>query len=195
MGAPTVIVQKLKRLEDVVDMPIVDPIRDDEGWTSRDREGFSSTGIRGCGDAVVRDAGRARGTPFSMALLDRGPDQGSRLATVHYVGPLRLPSTSITSNVTTTSPITTSMRIGSFRSDRHRILTSPMGGDSDYDPAQKFNPRLAPICRSSFSTSSGGSVSRRYRSEVVCSNGPMMVVESSKSPRILASLGALMSNW
>ena len=41
----TVIVQKLKRLEDVVGMPIVDPIRDDEGWASRDREGFSADPI------------------------------------------------------------------------------------------------------------------------------------------------------
>mgnify|MGYP001224499778 CR=1 FL=1 len=40
----TVIVRKLKRLEDVVGMTIVDPIRDDDGWPS----------VRGRGSLPIR---------------------------------------------------------------------------------------------------------------------------------------------
>lgn len=37
----TVIVRKLKHLEDVVGMTVVDPIRDEEGWAFRDGPGYS----------------------------------------------------------------------------------------------------------------------------------------------------------
>ena len=38
----TIIVRKLKRLEDVIGMTVVDPIRDDRGWAFRDGPGHST---------------------------------------------------------------------------------------------------------------------------------------------------------
>ncbi len=43
----TVIVRKLKCLEEVVGMTVVDPIRDDEGWAFRDGEGYSEDPVNG----------------------------------------------------------------------------------------------------------------------------------------------------
>jgi len=43
----TVIVRRLKRLEDVVGMTVVDPIRDDDGWAFRDGPGFSDDPVNG----------------------------------------------------------------------------------------------------------------------------------------------------
>ncbi len=44
----TIIMRKLKRLEDVIGMTVVDPIRDDEtGWAFRDGPGFSKDPING----------------------------------------------------------------------------------------------------------------------------------------------------
>lgn len=43
----TIIVRKLKRLEDVIGMTVVDPIRDDRGWAFRDGPGHSTDPIKG----------------------------------------------------------------------------------------------------------------------------------------------------
>ncbi|MDP9254827.1 MAG: glutathione S-transferase family protein [Verrucomicrobiota bacterium] len=43
----TVIVRKLKGLEDAIDMTVVDPIRDDRGWAFRDGPGYRSDPING----------------------------------------------------------------------------------------------------------------------------------------------------
>jgi putative glutathione S-transferase len=43
----TIIVRKLKRLEDVIGMTVVDPIRDDRGWAFRDGPGHSTDPING----------------------------------------------------------------------------------------------------------------------------------------------------
>jgi len=43
----TIIVRKLKRLEDVIGMTVVDPIRDDRGWAFRDGPGHSVDPING----------------------------------------------------------------------------------------------------------------------------------------------------
>ena len=43
----TIIVRKLKQLEDVIGMTVVDPIRDDRGWAFRDGNGHSSDPING----------------------------------------------------------------------------------------------------------------------------------------------------
>ena len=43
----TIIVRKLKRLEDVVGMTVVDPIRDERGWAFRDGPGHSTDPING----------------------------------------------------------------------------------------------------------------------------------------------------
>src|SRR3989337_450089 len=39
--------RKLKRLEDVIGMTVVDPIRDDRGWAFRDGPGHSTDPING----------------------------------------------------------------------------------------------------------------------------------------------------
>lgn len=43
----TIIVRKLKRLEDVIGMTVVDPIRDDQGWAFRDGPGHSTDPVNG----------------------------------------------------------------------------------------------------------------------------------------------------
>lgn len=43
----TIIVRKLKKLEDVIGMTVVDPIRDDRGWAFRDGPGHSTDPING----------------------------------------------------------------------------------------------------------------------------------------------------
>jgi putative glutathione S-transferase len=43
----TIIVRKLKQLEDVIGMTVVDPIRDDRGWAFREGPGHSSDPING----------------------------------------------------------------------------------------------------------------------------------------------------
>jgi glutathionyl-hydroquinone reductase len=43
----TIIVRKLKRLEDVIGMTVVDPIRDERGWAFRDGPGYSADPING----------------------------------------------------------------------------------------------------------------------------------------------------
>src|SRR5205823_12906518 len=43
----TIIVRKLKKLEDVVGMTVVDPIRDDRGWAFRDGPGHTTDPING----------------------------------------------------------------------------------------------------------------------------------------------------
>jgi len=43
----TIIVRKLKRLEDVIGMTVVDPIRDDRGWAFREGPGHSLDPING----------------------------------------------------------------------------------------------------------------------------------------------------
>src|SRR6185503_6149279 len=43
----TIIVRKLKKLEDVVGMTVVDPIRDDRGWAFRDGAGHLGDPING----------------------------------------------------------------------------------------------------------------------------------------------------
>jgi putative glutathione S-transferase len=43
----TIIVRKLKRLEDVIGMSVVDPIRDDRGWAFRDGPGHSTDPVNG----------------------------------------------------------------------------------------------------------------------------------------------------
>lgn len=43
----TIIVRKLKRLEDVIGMTVVDPIRDDRGWAFREGPGHSSDPLNG----------------------------------------------------------------------------------------------------------------------------------------------------
>jgi putative glutathione S-transferase len=43
----TVIVRKLKRLEDAIGMTVVDPIRDDRGWAFRDGPGYSRDPLNG----------------------------------------------------------------------------------------------------------------------------------------------------
>jgi len=43
----TIIVRKLKRLENVIGMTVVDPIRDDRGWAFRDGPGHSTDPING----------------------------------------------------------------------------------------------------------------------------------------------------
>lgn len=43
----TIIVRKLKKLEDVVGMTVVDPIRDDRGWAFRDGPGHSTDPVNG----------------------------------------------------------------------------------------------------------------------------------------------------
>src|SRR4051794_3506316 len=43
----TVIVRKLKRLETVIGMTVLDPIRDERGWAFRDGPGFSKDPING----------------------------------------------------------------------------------------------------------------------------------------------------
>lgn len=43
----TIIVRKLKRLEDVIGMTVVDPIRDDRGWAFRDGPGHSTDPVNG----------------------------------------------------------------------------------------------------------------------------------------------------
>ena len=43
----TILARKLKRLEDVVGMTVVDPIRDDRGWAFRDGPGHSADPING----------------------------------------------------------------------------------------------------------------------------------------------------
>jgi putative glutathione S-transferase len=43
----TIIARKLKRLEDVIGMTVVDPIRDDRGWAFRDGPGHSNDPVNG----------------------------------------------------------------------------------------------------------------------------------------------------
>lgn len=43
----TVIIRKLKRLEDIVGMTVVDPIRDEKGWAFRNGPGYSEDPING----------------------------------------------------------------------------------------------------------------------------------------------------
>ncbi|HKN86607.1 MAG TPA: glutathione S-transferase family protein [Nitrospiraceae bacterium] len=43
----TIIVRKLKKLEDVIGMTVVDPLRDDRGWAFRDGPGHSADPING----------------------------------------------------------------------------------------------------------------------------------------------------
>ncbi|TAJ32175.1 MAG: glutathione S-transferase family protein [Nitrospirae bacterium] len=43
----TIIVRKLKRLEDVIGMTVVDPIRDDRGWAFREGPGHSTDPVNG----------------------------------------------------------------------------------------------------------------------------------------------------
>lgn len=43
----TIIVRKLKRLENVIGMTVVDPIRDDRGWAFRDGPGYSADPVNG----------------------------------------------------------------------------------------------------------------------------------------------------
>ena len=43
----TIIVRKLKKLEDVIGMTVVDPLRDDRGWAFRDGPGHSTDPING----------------------------------------------------------------------------------------------------------------------------------------------------
>ncbi|HEY6974211.1 MAG TPA: glutathione S-transferase family protein, partial [Nitrospiraceae bacterium] len=43
----TIIVRKLKRLEDVIGMTVVDPIRDERGWAFREGSGHSLDPING----------------------------------------------------------------------------------------------------------------------------------------------------
>src|SRR5262252_5684776 len=43
----TVIVRKLKGLEAVVGLTVLDPVRDERGWAFRDGDGFSSDPING----------------------------------------------------------------------------------------------------------------------------------------------------
>jgi len=43
----TVIVRKLRRLEEVIGMTVVDPIRDERGWAFRDGDGYSHDPIEG----------------------------------------------------------------------------------------------------------------------------------------------------
>jgi putative glutathione S-transferase len=43
----TIIVRKLKRLENVISLSAVDPIRDERGWAFRDGEGFSKDPVNG----------------------------------------------------------------------------------------------------------------------------------------------------
>ncbi|HBP86931.1 MAG TPA: glutathione-dependent reductase, partial [Nitrospiraceae bacterium] len=43
----TIIVRKLKGLEDVIGMTVVDPIRDDRGWAFRDGPGHSTDPVNG----------------------------------------------------------------------------------------------------------------------------------------------------
>jgi putative glutathione S-transferase len=43
----TIIVRKLKRLDDVIGMTVVDPIRDNRGWAFRDGPGYSTDPVNG----------------------------------------------------------------------------------------------------------------------------------------------------
>ena len=43
----TIIVRKLKKLEDVIGMTVVDPIRDERGWAFREGPGHSLDPING----------------------------------------------------------------------------------------------------------------------------------------------------
>ena len=43
----TIIFRKLKRLEDVISMTVVDPIRDERGWAFRDGPGHSTDPVNG----------------------------------------------------------------------------------------------------------------------------------------------------
>src|SRR4051812_17839983 len=43
----TVIVRKLKRLEPVIGMTVIDPIRDERGWAFRDGPGYSRDPLNG----------------------------------------------------------------------------------------------------------------------------------------------------
>src|SRR5215813_10399095 len=43
----TVIVRKLKRLEEAVGMTVVDPVRDERGWAFRDGPGHSTDPVNG----------------------------------------------------------------------------------------------------------------------------------------------------
>jgi putative glutathione S-transferase len=43
----TVIVRRLKRLEDIIGLTVLDPIRDDRGWAFRDGPGYSSDPVNG----------------------------------------------------------------------------------------------------------------------------------------------------
>ena len=43
----TIIVRKLKKLEDVIGMTVVDPVRDDRGWAFREGPGHSPDPING----------------------------------------------------------------------------------------------------------------------------------------------------
>ena len=45
----TIMVRKLKQLEDVIGMTVVDPIRDDRGWAFRDGSGHSTDPVNGFG--------------------------------------------------------------------------------------------------------------------------------------------------
>ena len=43
----TIILRKLKRLEDVIGMTVVDPVRDERGWAFRNGDGFSEDPVNG----------------------------------------------------------------------------------------------------------------------------------------------------
>jgi len=43
----TVIVRKLKGLENVIGLTVVDPVRDERGWAFRDGPGYSRDGVNG----------------------------------------------------------------------------------------------------------------------------------------------------
>ena len=43
----TIILRKLKRLEDVIGMTVVDPVRDERGWAFRDGDGYSEDPVNG----------------------------------------------------------------------------------------------------------------------------------------------------
>jgi putative glutathione S-transferase len=58
----TIILRKLKRLEEVIGMTVVDPVRDERGWAFRDGDGYSEDPVNGF--AFLREAYRATDPTF-----------------------------------------------------------------------------------------------------------------------------------
>ncbi len=62
----TIIVRKLKGLEDIVSMSVVDPIRDDDGWAFRDGDGYSTDPLNGF--QLLSEAYRATDSTYASRV-------------------------------------------------------------------------------------------------------------------------------